>query len=98
MKTKFTPGPWNADIAEACYVRDGADNQIAIFTHLNTRTGGRRNADIVAANARAAAAAPELIEAAEWAANYIDTIIDPAALRVLAALRGAVAKATGEQA
>ena len=48
------------------------------------------------ARARLIAAAPDLLEAAKWAANYIDTIIDPNALKVLNNLRIAIAKATGD--
>lgn len=47
------------------------------------------------ADAYLRAAAPELFEAAQWAANYIDTIIDPNAMAVLGCLRAAIAKATG---
>jgi hypothetical protein len=73
--TKHTPGwtqgGWTAAVGETATVRDVADNQIAIFTYMRTRTGGRRDPDEVEANCRLAASAPDLAEAlakiSEWA-------------------------------
>ena len=54
-EAKPTPGEWIADIGETAVIRDTMGNQLAMFTHMNTRTGGRRNADEVARNTRLAA-------------------------------------------
>lgn len=50
-----TPEPWEAVVGETVTIRD-VGGQLAIYTHLNTVTGGRRNPDQVAANARLGAA------------------------------------------
>ena len=47
------------------------------------------------ARARLIAAAPDLLAAAKWAASYIDTIVDPNALKVLSNLMNAIATAEG---
>ena len=65
--SKHTPGPWTAAIDETNTVRDARNNQLAIFTFLHTRTGGRRDAAEVSANCRLAAAAPELLAALQGA-------------------------------
>jgi hypothetical protein len=39
-------------------------------------------------------AATGLLESAQWAEKYLDTIVDPRALNVIASLRSAIAKAT----
>lgn len=49
---RHTKEPWSARINETVTIRDGQDNQIGILTHLHTKSGGRRDADEVAANAR----------------------------------------------
>jgi len=46
-----TPLPWSAKIEETVTLRDSADNKLAIFTHMHTKTGGRRDSTEVAANA-----------------------------------------------
>jgi hypothetical protein len=51
-----TKEPWSAKFEGAITVRDVADNQLAICTHMNTRTGGRKDANEVEANARRIAA------------------------------------------
>jgi catechol-2,3-dioxygenase len=110
---KHTPGPWEADIAEACYVRDAEGNQIAIFTHLNTKTGGRRHSDVVAANTRLAGAAPDLLETMQaflehddaWERESRDSRISAERadeylakfLELKDKARAAIAKALGEQ-
>ena len=91
-------------------LRDGAGNQVAIFTHMKTRQGGRRCPDAVAATARLCAAAPELYEALAAFERVVDLWL-PADSEVdvehygeaeaLAGLRrtmvDALAKARGEQ-
>lgn len=64
MNGLHTPSPWFADIGETAVIRDATGNQIAIFTHLKTKSGGRRDASQVARNTQVAAAAPDLLEAA----------------------------------
>lgn len=70
---KPTIGPWFADIGETAVVRDKSGNQIAMFTHLHTKTGGRRDADEVSANTRLAAAAPDLLAALEHVLGFCTT-------------------------
>lgn len=50
--SEHTAEPWICCIDETVTIRDSQDNQLGILTHLHTRTGGRRDADEVAANAR----------------------------------------------
>lgn len=98
---KTSQGPWVARIDETATLRDMEGNQLAIFTHLNTRTGGRRDSDEVAANARLAAAAPDLLEVARHCEEMLrryeinringEEIADEA----LGKIRAAIAKATG---
>jgi hypothetical protein len=59
---KHTQSPWHAQVDETATVRD-KDGQIAIFTHMKTLSGGRRDAGEVAANCRLAATAPDLLAA-----------------------------------
>lgn len=87
---KHSPAPWKARIDETATVRD-KDGQIAIFTHLKTVTGGRRNSDEVAANARLAAAAPELLESLQNMVNAFGFDID-----ITIKARAAIDKATGQ--
>ena len=96
---KHTAAPWEARIDETATVRD-KDGQIAIFTYLKTVTGGRRDSDEVAANARLAAAAPELLKAGQEALDLLERIIEGkewGAIEEYADdLRKAIAKATGQ--
>jgi hypothetical protein len=80
--------PWTADIGETAVVRDKHGNQVAIFTHLYTRSGGRRGADEVAHACRIAAAAPDLLEALQAVLPHLlagEALVS----------RAAIAKATG---
>lgn len=71
MSNKHTSGIWNARVEETATVRDSKDNQLAIVTHIKTRTGGRMDSDEVAANARLMASAPYLLEALKEARRAI---------------------------
>lgn len=62
MKLKHTPGPWHALVDETATLRD-KDGQLAIFTHMKTHPGGRRDSAEVAANTRLCAAAPDMLDA-----------------------------------
>lgn len=93
-----TPGPWTADIGETAVIRDKHGNQLAIFTHIHTRTGGRRAADEVARNTRIAAAAPELLEALQNIISGLslgdeEGLVEYAPQMIAA--RAAITKATG---
>ncbi len=55
LAEQATPGPWAARVDETATVRDARDNQLAMYTHINTVTGGRRSADQVAVNCKLAA-------------------------------------------
>lgn len=92
MSAKHTPGPWTIEKTSDGYgVRAPQWGYVAI----HHSSGLPHWEEGQAANRLLIAAAPDLLEASQWAANYIDTIIDPNALRVLASLRAAIAKATG---
>lgn len=66
---RFTPAPWSPRFGEAYSIRDAEGGQLAILTNLRGAhgLGGRRSGEEVAANARLIAAAPELLEALQWA-------------------------------
>jgi hypothetical protein len=96
---KGTAGEWSVRFADAITVRDDKDNQLAILTHVRTRTGGRRECAEVEANARLIAAAPALLEALQELADMAEKCdswesfpSDP-----IEKARAAIAKATGEQ-
>ena len=66
MATKHTPGPWTRVVSRgssAAYTRVGA----ADFGAVAECTGCRPSQEENAANARLVAAAPELLEIAQWA-------------------------------
>lgn len=72
LKGAATEGPWTARVDETVTLRDSQDNQLAIFTHLRTKTGGRKDGNEVAKNARLCAllvnhadVLAELVRAAE---------------------------------
>jgi len=73
---KHTKSPWHAQIDETATVRD-KDGQLAIFTHMKTRSGGRRDAGEVAANCRLAAAAPDILEALHEGRRAIGSHVAP---------------------
>jgi hypothetical protein len=87
---KHTPGPWSYEAGQEDFVYDAKGNVVADTWYYAC---GEKSE----ANARLIATAPDLLEAANWAANYIDTILDPNAWKVLDSLRAAIAKATGSQ-
>lgn len=108
---KHTPGPWKLvprevledDSVYSTHIVGGPrEIQVCLLESFDAAKRAHEHPEkrsgIFDANARLIAAAPELLEAAQWAANYIDTIVDPNALKVLASLREAIAKATGSQA
>lgn len=93
MSAKPTPTPWVADIDETAVIRDSHGNQIAMFTFMNTKTGGRRSAEEVIASTRTAVrcvnAMPAMVEALEDAADFVDA-------ELVAKIRAALALAKGE--
>lgn len=94
MTNKHTPGPWKHDDTWGL-IKHGREEICALHSGNS-------------ANARLIAAAPELLEALLDALPYVeDVLADPAQLACFkpgvvqkhaAAIRAAVAKATGEQA
>lgn len=96
MSAKHTQGPWEYDeeagqvIAPKCgYQWAGSPFVVAEISSADYQED--------AGNGRLIAAAPDLLAAATWAANYIDTIVDPRALNVLQSLRDAIGKAVATQ-
>ena len=91
--SKHTPGHFSARYDGAITVRDKDDNQLAICTHMLTKTGGRRDTNEVEKNAKLFAAAPELLEALQFvmtaSGEQLGTAFEQA--------QAAIAKATGEQ-
>lgn len=47
-----TPAPWGEKFNDAITTRDAKDNQVCIWTHLNTKTGGRRETSQVESNVK----------------------------------------------
>jgi hypothetical protein len=64
MSTKFSSGPWNAELSEAYNVRAGHGGIVAQIHHLKGRygMGGRVPADEAAANAALIADAPKMYD------------------------------------
>lgn len=92
MSAKHTPGPWRLSFDEATGafgIED--DNRIAI---LCSRAPWGHRAQESIANGRLIAAAPELLDAAKALIAQVDAILLPDDPQT-AALRAAIAKATG---
>ncbi len=93
---KHTPGPWRTS---GVYI----DSDHGTVGHANFSDD--LTAGSPAANARLIAAAPDLLEAAEWAdkalERYVDALgldqTDEAALIALYKIKDAIARARGEQ-
>lgn len=102
-RAQHTPGKWSARVGETVTIRDAADNQLAIFTNMKTKQGGRRKPEEVAANARVGAAGPQLLEACRNWVKWLDSpgegSFDGAfeyEERLMADMRAAIAAATGD--
>lgn len=93
MSTKHTPGPWHYQDRSDAYthiVRNAEGNSIIVYAPQSTRPEAE-------ANARLAAAAPELLEACQMMLGIMalkNWEGDPVAEKA----RAAIAKATGEKA
>lgn len=87
--TQHTPGPWQAD-SDAYVVNEY--NQVIADVFINDDDNWRERA----ANARLIAAAPELLAALQAVADYLP--VSGILLRndIDAAMRAAIAKATGQ--
>jgi hypothetical protein len=94
MNTQYTPSHWINDGTEvsACVDPAAGRSYIAPICSLDTDW----HPDIVAANARLIAAAPELLAALEWAVDRLDDDPDPDYSAALDAARAVIAKAKGE--
>lgn len=88
----FLDSSLSARVGETVTLRDVDDNQVAIFTFIKTRTGGRRSANDVARVARKCAAAQELYDALSSIENDDGSI--PKAIWDMR--NAALAKARGE--
>ena len=99
-ETKFTPGPW--EVMEHSWSRTGIYGggrgiaALDIYAEADNEADENELEVRMKADAKLIAAAPDLLAAAEWAANYIDTIMDRNSLKVREALLDAIHKALGE--
>lgn len=85
--SKHTPGPWFVyDRGIGFEVQDANGRQI---NDSFRETFTKEDAELISA-------APELLEACEWALNYIDTFTHKDAPKVCKSLKAALAKARGE--
>jgi len=96
---KHTSTPWDinwgtAHDGESHHIVDNKDfgdlSIIAMVKFHDDNEGETR------ANAHLIAAAPDLLAACEWCANWTDTYADANVLPVVKALKAAIAKAKGE--
>jgi hypothetical protein len=89
---KHTPGPWYRNIrANGKYpvVFAGRNQHIAKVEQQSTGTETEANIDLIAA-------APELLDALEWALAQIPDDLDPDHQEALAAAHAALAQAKGD--
>lgn len=96
--TQHTAGPWLYD-AEDCtvYANDGLSGDLSICTLDPMDRGGPKrfhHGAITAANARLIAAAPDLLEALDYALEYLESWEDLGANSHCRKARAAIAKAT----
>jgi hypothetical protein len=96
MSETHTPGPWKDDLAPmdgvdgiSIFATDEDDN-LFVVASVNTPNTGLLEGDW-RANSRLIAAAPDLLEAARWAREYVE---QPKALEVI---KDAIAKAEGRE-
>lgn len=99
-KATHTPGPWSVephDRDENTYYIIAPEIGNAMLAKTMTSRDLRVPADIVHANARLIAAAPELLAVAKKAANMLlrNTLQDSEDTAVYQSLRSAIAKAEG---
>lgn len=95
---KHTPGPWTfytEPQPNGCPIVGSRGLMIAMLAH-SVLYSEQKNEAI--ANARLIAAAPDLLEAMQWAVKELERLDEANAQMVAVTLRAAIAKATGEQA
>ena len=83
---------WKQDLVNECMIVDQHGNEIA-----ETKGDYSQEWKAMEANARLIAAAPDLLAACEWCANWADTYADANVLPVVKALKAALVKARGEK-
>ncbi len=89
--TKHTPGPWSRNIRAAGkypVVFAGRNMHVAQVCQQPDGAETEANIDLIAA-------APELLEALQWALSQIEDDLSPDHQAALDAARAAIAKATG---
>lgn len=101
MNTKHTPGPWRHERGMILYGETTQTDRGTCYNVIAALHGtALPNAQ---ANARLISAAPELLAACEQHANYYDHALPDGAWTrtpmwgILAAIRAAIAKATGKE-
>lgn len=75
-----TPGPWRVretDPNAFGFCRVEAEHQNRLLFVCNQTRENATDADIMLANSRLIAAAPELLEALEWLSSYVSDCEDP---------------------
>ena len=77
MKKKFTEGDWNvSDDTSECYLVKSDDGGLIAFVYDGDIDEEAIHMDVVEANAKLIASAPELLEACQWALKQFEILND----------------------